>query len=1176
MLRKAFLLTLSLPLLIPAVGRAALYSETVCDDRLPQVLNVGLPYARDLLDIRYEVVQGSARELFEALYRTHAPCGASQGLQVNLAIGNDYQILDWLRRDLVDVAVVPTLSVYLLQRDDVEVRELTPRGKMGDFLLPSWEPWLRSRDARGGEWRERNDPEKDFAAFRQALWCDTFEDAAERLPAAERRLCTGLSPARYRMVLPSHLSTPGFLAPVTAVNTWLEGRLASLGPGVDVVETKRLRDGFWKAFFQHTRFTLGEDEGNPRPGVIEILADAGGPPQKGVPLGPESRDRLVITGRAAEAIFRNGSFPVPRLDLAEDLRAVLEAEPPPSAFVPLLEVEPYFGVRTFGFTVEETMGLLRQHQRTSRRARLALLLPGGGVKAAYQSRLVDELYRRRHLENVLTERESGERSPLVVDVVVGTSGGALLGYFVARLAENGPWNLSKVLWEKNENGTERVLDSTDIFGWLDLPRYVSIIAIFLTLTLLLTLVSVPSRPLIRTDAPPERGAWRLRLGLSMWPLLLLVPVLVRVVNGLSSQEHIPEIEGLFYAVCASIVMFADQCLVLRSGVEGGEKRLPVPPLAPALLGAALVAIPLLPVWGPGTQRWIDHNISFGTAFLALTVLLGGAGLVLPFRLLRPGTALRRRLGVAALELLGAAGLALSLLLWPGRPLEILDRLIFFLFGFALLLLLLGSAEPVKSRGDKVAGFSRRGAYRLALLTAALLALALSRPEAVDPSSGGGPLLLRESQLNIHRGAFLVCLGFLFLLGAAVLWSYASRGYHLEGLRDFWAGFSLSLFHVVAVYIVLILVMLLWPGLLSPLELTGGFWAWLLPSALLIGALLVGLGCARTGRMGRSVRRGLDFLCSHHPNGSLVSRRFLRLSVVSVVCLGWWNFILAPGVYGNRHAQGFLEGAVARFESEYRDKHPGGDPHRLTAQLLVPANALKRDGTRYFLMIPDELPECPTVVREPGSGASWHSYRVRSAKSTGSSLRCPGVRDKSPDDIERIVFASGSPFPIFPAHLVTVPGEGEEERQEALVDGGYTSNVPVDAARTVAAQQVLIVESQNPLGHGSSETVEKAGLFALPGPGPLLAGLLQLPGFLFERSQQVDRLSKRSLFVVSLSPSRDEPDWPLLVDFRQSTVERMRRVAEADLSRRIGLVESWGPPSFQLSVLVGGRGGSPSP
>jgi hypothetical protein len=36
------------------------------------------------------------------------------------------------------------------------------------------------------------------------------------------------------------------------------------------------------------------------------------------------------------------------------------------------------------------------------------------------------------------------------------------------------------------------------------------------------------------------------------------------------------------------------------------------------------------------------------------------------------------------------------------------------------------------------------------------------------------------------------------------------------------------------------------------------------------------------------------------------------------------------------------------------------------------------------------------------------------------------------------------------------------------------------------------------------------------------------------------------------------------------VERMERTAKRDLGRRIGLVESWGQPRFQLSVPVEGR------
>ena len=97
--------------------------------------------------------------------------------------------------------------------------------------------------------------------------------------------------------------------------------------------------------------------------------------------------------------------------------------------------------------------------------------------------------------------------------------------------------------------------------------------------------------------------------------------------------------------------------------------------------------------------------------------------------------------------------------------------------------------------------------------------------------------------------------------------------------------------------------------------------------------------------------------------------------------------------------------------------------------------------------------------------------------------------------------------------------------------------------------------------------DKGRLARLEVPDPRRDG--RLPGFLFERSQQVDRLSRRDLFVVSLAPSREEPDWPPLFDFRQQTVERLEKVARHDLGRRIGMVQSWGRPHFQLSVPVQG-------
>jgi predicted acylesterase/phospholipase RssA len=154
-------------------------------------------------------------------------------------------------------------------------------------------------------------------------------------------------------------------------------------------------------------------------------------------------------------------------------------------------------------------------------------------------------------------------------------------------------------------------------------------------------------------------------------------------------------------------------------------------------------------------------------------------------------------------------------------------------------------------------------------------------------------------------------------------------------------------------------------------------------------------------------------------------------------------------------------------------------------------------------------------------------------------------------VQRVIFASGSPFPVFPAHRV---------KNEWLIDGGYSSNVPVDAARTVSAQQLLIVHSAHPVEEYQLAPWRRY-------PGRLIANLARLPGFLFARSQEVDRLSRRGVFVASLAPPRDEPDWPSLTDFQKRVVQRMLDEGKEHLGLRIGLVESWGEPSFHVTRVA---------
>ena len=110
--------------------------------------------------------------------------------------------------------------------------------------------------------------------------------------------------------------------------------------------------------------------------------------------------------------------------------------------------------------------------------------------------------------------------------------------------------------------------------------------------------------------------------------------------------------------------------------------------------------------------------------------------------------------------------------------------------------------------------------------------------------------------------------------------------------------------------------------------------------------------------------------------------------------------------------------------------------------------------------------------------------------------------------------------------------------------------------------MLIVDSSS-VG-GSPEPVAEASIGQR---GRLIENLQRLPGFLFERSQQVDRQSRRDLFVISFSPSPEEKGWPALFDFRPQVVERMKSVATRDLTRRLGLVESWGRPRIQSAISI---------
>jgi len=153
------------------------------------------------------------------------------------------------------------------------------------------------------------------------------------------------------------------------------------------------------------------------------------------------------------------------------------------------------------------------------------------------------------------------------------------------------------------------------------------------------------------------------------------------------------------------------------------------------------------------------------------------------------------------------------------------------------------------------------------------------------------------------------------------------------------------------------------------------------------------------------------------------------------------------------------------------------------------------------------------------------------------------------DFRNAVFASGSPFPIYPATKV----QAEELSDPGLfVDGGFAHRVPIEAAGLVGAAQILIVENVARIDVPSPTEGFSAG--ALP------TNAAKVLDFLFERSQTIDSQHARSAVVATIYPDWSPPN-PFLMDFRESVVQRLRAEAESDLKgHRVARIVSWGEPT----------------
>ncbi|HEX2252298.1 MAG TPA: hypothetical protein VHQ65_03415 [Thermoanaerobaculia bacterium] len=217
------------PALLPAATTLGA-APPPCPPGLPFVLNVALP-AGEAGD-REELAR-RGRELEALLVGGQValqPCVRERGLQANIAIGSDYQVLHWLEQGAVDLAVVSELALHLLRRSGLELLEA---GQAPAALLPGRRAVLRSRSADGSE---RPDAASDFRAFLEETW-QTSGQTVERNAPRE-------PPLGARLELGSHLDTTRFLVPVAAAQRWLQAAHGEAPP--------QRQERFWTRFFDRT------------------------------------------------------------------------------------------------------------------------------------------------------------------------------------------------------------------------------------------------------------------------------------------------------------------------------------------------------------------------------------------------------------------------------------------------------------------------------------------------------------------------------------------------------------------------------------------------------------------------------------------------------------------------------------------------------------------------------------------------------------------------------------------------------------------------------------------------------------------------------------------------------------------------------------------------------------
>ncbi len=942
----------------------------------------------------------------------------TQGTQVcaRYSFGNHYQLLDWLENGRIDGAIVSPLVLKLLHSSDRQVFDQHFVAAQYDAFAQRELHKYHVAVAVRHNGITQSDPLSNYQAFLNSL---LEEDQA----------------ASARLSIDSHLS-PAMGVFLRSTSKWLESRALS------DEELER----FWRQLLARLSFSLSQPTAHADTTYVLHTVDNCDAGMLTCLTKHRLQDFLVLRRQAVPQFLYQGlqvspdattianAYAAVAVDELSGTAADLAMPTALSTFIANNYTAHRVGAqvrRYFRFTIPEIMAVLHEDKTEGTPEDVALVLTGGGVKAAYQTGLVDHLYGEHYLINQSTrppEVSAGKRQALPVKYVIGTSGGALLGLFVATIDRSGDPEFAELLWTDEHTG--KFITFTDAFPFMDMLRWLSFLVSVIVFSVIAMILyrresvqlhlGLMPKAQANSGVPVTDEAGRfVRFSLPWIVFLAVTPILLRYVNGEALAEHIPELQGVFYFLWALVAVYTDNHIIRTNTPHEKHRSLPPRVWAMLALGIALTLVALGRRWMAVSESpwtWLDESLSWKITVTTFIFCLG-----------------------------------ISLIVW-------------FLQHWYL-------------HGSK---YFRR----------------LTRAEG-DVS---------------FSFMVLVLVPVTSLLGIYVL-------YRLD--------------------------------LVSMLELTGSFWAGLVTIAAVVSLLIVSAGMTKWPRpITDWLVPRLRFLMSPHPTRwELHMNRHTRMIIMFGIAWGWWNLIVAPGMYGNDNPQEYMNRifdhvVLQKDRTPNGPGNPSGQPVKLQTYFVAPATSLDTQSERYFLFSPD------TSDGTDADNNIDYRHQIEIASDPRWTQFSPAEQSKQM--LTQIAFASGSPFPVFPAHRIDIGGA-----REWLVDGGYAHNTPIEAAKALGAGRLLVIYS-TPLdlsGPGARGFFDKVF-------GTMARNLPRLIPYLYERSQIEDILSAEELLVAALSPTGGNERWPMLTDFRQSVVERMFKEAKDDLPRRIGTFQNWGLPEFK--------------